>query len=1332
MLTAFKPDDNIYDMKKFYIRKNLIKLNSKKRKFPIINVKNSTSNIKIEPLTQREIHSNINLDTLNNSIRDNNFIPSRCKFSSKVLLNDSGLLNSNVNKNRSGFSSNVFLPKLNSLSNEKNKIKINHNKRCNYLYLKYEGEEFINEAKNKIYIQINPHKIINSIEKIIKNNKIYEIIFNKLNTNNNLQKPGKYLKININNNNLNSNVINNLSTNNNSLDNNNIINSNRNENNEIDNFLEENNYFSNSDTEYNSNEKYDYLIRTNKINVKKILLSNIVHNVYDHFIEIKDIKNEIIDKNEIKNELDNQISSLKTIFINKLKKESKTYINENNNSSNRATQTYKKINKIKIHSIKNFNHSQYNKNEDTFNSNNNLTNFNKFINNNKIKRGNKELLDLFKEKLNIQNFSSIHNLYNNIFNSTSNINRESFENNSIIKKKNCLNTFRKKIYNKEKNFFDSKENLLNNNSSNFNYLLNFYKQYKNINSDINIYSKNNMDYIFELGPKLHFVEFNEIIDEIESLSYNENEKNNYLENLLYFILKDESLYNKVKYQNSIMKKYLKFFSSKIKNKKKINIKKLGIIKNNFKTIQKKYNILGIIGNKLHKKIKTRIGKKNKNLTIDTITDIKNKREKSSKTKNKKKRKSEISKINIEEKNYNLTHSIIIDTETNSSEYSDVPSYISYSQIKKQKEEQSQKIKELIDKNKMNAEEIEKLIFKPNQKNEEKNINEKKYIQKIIKKNTIEQKNEKSIQTYEQNKNKNSDIKQKNDFEQKKDNKKLYLSSYNNSDKAKNTNLILQLESNDINNKENNEIYDVENKTDKNFNINNKSIEEIKKLSKNNFNQKSNSKIISNRNLIKMNLIKNVNENENKKKYDKINPKKMNYFSEKKLLNKFGGDSNSKKKSFHKSQDKKNIKNENEKESYVKPFKNKELISDNKNKKKRKISKSSFCDLIKLINDELNIPGRNNKLEINALNNSYDLFQRRKNYILNLDLKDDEELEENNKNDYFLKYYKENYNYHLENKKKLTSFNNQKEKNNFEKNKNEIIDKKYKTLSYFNIKNDSRLLLLRPILKYSLHQDHEQENLLGIINKLFKQDNIAKPSLNLNNSTNSLDSNISNNRDNSSEDIIKESKNISNSQNQIKKIIIKDDNIFLKRKKYISILERYPLLFFHKKYYRDDNDLLYSRRKGIFKKMKKKKRGMGFIEFMIEELNEMDEGNLTDDFENTIKENEKIRKKIKEKREEKRRKREEWNKKFNLFKSNIQKLKKMDELEFKNDSLKFIYKIKEEYERNQIIKLKQSKRINEFKKFLQNHKEKTKLINEYIMRQIIFKPNCIFSSDKIFQ
>ena len=654
---------------------------------------------------------------------------------------------------------------------------------------------------------------------------------------------------------------------------------------------------------------------------------------------------------------------------------------------------------------------------------------------------------------------------------------------------------------------------------------------------------------------------------------------------------------------------------------------------------------------MHKKIKIKIGTKKNNLSINTITDFQEDNEINNNKiiNNKKYRKSETFKINLKENA--LTDNKIIETETNSSEYSDVPSYISYSKVKKQKEEQSQKIKELKEKNEINDEVIEKFFFTRTEIKIEDKKSDKKLINKDNKKDNKKIKNinnkrrekEKIIKSIEQ---------QKYFME---NNKKKYIFSENNN---VNINKYGQQKFEETN----------DNNIDKSHDNNLNKMNEYKFITEKDYEWTNN---YNNKNNIRIKLNKNEKEKENESniKMNKSNYKKGKSISDKKNYNKYEDESYiknkkyliNKKKKMYKSQ--KNIQQfEEDKDS----FENKNIeISDKKNKN-RKMSKKSFNDLIFSINDELNIPGRNNKIPLRNLGNSLPLFNsRRKNYILN-SFDDDEDDFELYKNDSFF----EEYNPHIENK----GINIIEKNKKYEKLKSEIIENNYRTISYFNLKDDSRLVLLKPILKYTLYNDHEKSNLSNIINRLFQAKNKITFSLKLNSnrSRNSLKSNSSS--------VYPSEDNSGKNNNRIdiptkRKKKLKDDNAYVKRRVYKNITEKYSQQFFVKKYYKDDNDLLNSRRNRIYKiHSKKTKREVRFKEFMIEELNKINDGNLSDDFENTKKDNEKIRQYIKKKRDEKRRKMEEWDRKFKLFKSHVEKLKRMDDLEFKHDSIRFLYKI----------------------------------------------------------
>ena len=1373
MLSAFKPDDSVYDAKKFYKKKSMLKLKSKEnllpKKFNLPIINNNKNTISPDKFILTNLKSqNINLNLFDNShyniSNTYNYINNN-----EVIKN-----NSILNKDKKYLLSDNILPKLeentkNSFNQEKYKNILNNNfkekiNKCNYLYLKYDGEENFNGIKNQIIVRINPHKIINDLKKIIKDKKYSEKIINDLNSNINsdIHNKGKNFTSNINNlssTNKNNNMSTNLLTN--------ESNNNNNNNNNID-FIKDYlngdfNILSSSDNE--ETDYYEKYKRMNAIKIKNIFLSDIIKNVYKHMIEIRDKNNKLIGKEEIKSEFKNQINNLRNYFNAQIKIK-----NSENNMNAKANNSYKKMdekkynNKIKenkssIYSAYNNNNfNYYCKYKDSEEKENSKYSFKK-IKKNKIdninERDNKKLLKIFKEKLNIENYLSIHNIYNNILNLSSYNNETKKEKGNELKhhktkeKKNKveMNLFKKKILrNINLETKDNISNVINKTQKMYN-IPNFFREYKNIKQNININLDNNNQYIFEMSPKLHFVDFNEIINEIQSL----NNSNNNIENLFYYIITDESLYDKVKFNNSIIQKCVKLISSKIKNKANNLLKRIKKVKiNKNKDIIKEIDILKNIGNKLHKKIKIKIGtKKHKhNLTINTMNEF----QEDKMYKSAKYRKIETIKIKMEEKGINLTDGKIIETETNSSEYSDVPSYISYNQIKKQKEEQALKIKELREQNKINDEEIEKIIFKEKFEKEKEKEKKNNKIPKVNKINIISDKiNINNIKdeniptsTYESQQIKSiSKIKEINNQKNKNKNKRQ-SKIINNIDMKKfhriNTHNIIN--KNLINFNDNN-LDGLKEKTSTKHNITNNSISnnnnnsiinnkinDYKNITQNNFNLKENSNSNSKhqKNDIRINLYKKEKEKENtsKKKYAKINIQKKN-ISDKKSQNK--NETNSKSKSLSKNKSKsKKIKNEFDKTimSFKKDETNeingiskaKANLFNNKIEKKK-----SFSELMYLINDELNVPGRNNKLKIYKYSNSLPSFNKKRNiYILN-SLGDEES--EDFKSDSFLEEYNKNFENKALNTQKIIQKNE-----NFEKIKNKIMENKYKTISYFDLKEDSRLILLRPILKYTLYQNHQKDTLLNVISRLFKSNNNIKLSLNLNDSKNTIDEDNISSIDNISE-VNSSEYNDNNKQIPFKKFWIKDDGAFVRRKMYKNITEKYSQQYLKKKYSKDDNDLLHFRRIRINKRFKKIDRGMGFKEFMIEELNKIDEGNFSDDFENTKKENEKIRKQIQKKREEKKRRLEEWNRRFNLFKSYIQKLKKMDDLELKHDSIRFIYKEKEEYEKKQIFNLKQAKRINEYKAFLSKQKEKRNIIDKFFMGQLVFKPNCVFTSKNVF-
>ncbi len=116
MLSAFKPGDSIYDSKKFYIKKSMIKLKSKENIFskkfnlPIIN--NTKNNISPDKFILRNTKISFNNKNINLNLFDN----SQYNISNTLTYvnknNDTINNNKNLNINKKYLLSDNILPKL--------------------------------------------------------------------------------------------------------------------------------------------------------------------------------------------------------------------------------------------------------------------------------------------------------------------------------------------------------------------------------------------------------------------------------------------------------------------------------------------------------------------------------------------------------------------------------------------------------------------------------------------------------------------------------------------------------------------------------------------------------------------------------------------------------------------------------------------------------------------------------------------------------------------------------------------------------------------------------------------------------------------------------------------------------------------------------------------------------------------------------------------------------------------------------------------------------------------------------------------------------------------
>ena len=856
MLNALKPNESIYDVNKLYkkIRKIKIKKHEKK-------IKNEISLPKLPKLNnykilEKNLEKSISIITSKNSMKffDLNFLNDKSNFNN-IYSSPKYILSDNNNK--------IKLPKMDNkicFSENNSPKKSVEKKDCNYLYLKYEGNNNI-EIKRQIYIKIFPHKVIHSIKKIFNNNK--NTIINYLEKNIKT-KIDKYTTT--------SNLNNYLTTDYKTIeiDFNEIIKS------------EENKYILLTENRQTNNNKL--------FKIKNIFLENIIQNVIRHTIEIRNEKNKFILKGDIENEFIKQINLLRDFFVEEINNKKNKNIKKIKTKKN-ILKTYNKIIDINYDENNNYIDSILNKKNEGY-----LTERN----------GNIEIFNIFKNKLNLINNKSLHNLYYNIINN---------KNNNISKIEN-------KFQNKK---ISTDNNNKDNSKKNNNKIYNFYENYIKIKDDLNINKEKNLknkEYIFELSPNIKLVEFNEVFDEIDNINKNKknnNKKNINNEKLLFLMLSDD----KLNFKNFRNKNYLKIFN---KNKKEK-------IKRKNTEIKTKKDIIKLIGDKLHKKINLKIGRNKKNNTIYS-------------------QRTEYSKSRSESNSYNsfLTVNRYIYSETNSSVYSDIPSdlSISYTQLKKEKEEKSKKIRQLLENiDNYNLDEINNIydideLFLKQKKKEENNNEDDNINKKELKKNEnindkIEIKKEENIDDKLPNKSDENKISRKNVNIIKnkfinKSIKNFQIKDEKDKVKPKYPNIIRK----SINNQNSsNTINNIINKKDSNLDLNNKKdkTNSIKKgISIKEDKEDSEKKIINNK------KIKEAKETK-EEKVTKISINKKNKNIKKRKRRYF---------------------NDFEEDTYETE---KNVSSESENNFEEGKGKITYEKLMLLFIDKYNIPGKNNKIKI---------------------------------------------------------------------------------------------------------------------------------------------------------------------------------------------------------------------------------------------------------------------------------------------------------------------------------------------------------------------------------
>ena len=655
---------------------------------------------------------------------------------------------------------------------------------------------------------------------------------------------------------------------------------------------------------------------------------------------------------------------------------------------------------------------------------------------------------------------------------------------------------------------------------------------------------------------------------------------------------NETISNKIKFQDTKTQKFSNIFyeANKKYNKKEFSKRKIN-------KRMKNLDILKELGEKLHKKIKIKISrnKLNKNI-IETNTEYIDKENSSG--------------YYIENKTENKN----IFTETNSSLYSDIPSdlSISYSEIKKEKEQQINRIKELLEKNtknKRNKFNFDEFIFSQNDEKEKK--------EKIIKKKEIFTNKSKLIENDKKliengKKSKNININISNIFIQNKIKKSKKLFKFKLiDDDACNTTKMQQIKNIKENKKSIFQQTDINNEKNKNF-------EENIIKSKN-----SSKEVVQ---LIKKGTAKDI-----------IAPTKIE-------------------KDIRKTKKRKITKKRNDTD-----------ISKTEIKEYDSNVNAPYYRLMILINKNLNIPGKVNKIQTNLL------------------------FKSNSLND-------------IINSKCEISFENNNELN--------------KSFSFIETKNDKKLILLRPILKHCLDKRNKDIKVLkNTIYRLFSlSSNIIKDS------NSGKENEVENKK-------IKRKNFISfdyygnyESYTNHKKLIDKYFNKNIKSEEKFFYYDDNDLLLGSK-------DAI--KPKKFKKKINKNLGLKGFRQLMMEMKEEdKDSQSLWENFEKNKKlENEKIKEIIKKAKEKEKKMREENENRFKNFKSKINFLKSMNDEQLKYDAIRVIFKIKPSKEKLDI--LNKVKRINEYKNFIKNNEENKKETNKSILKNLFFQPNCIFHSDKIF-
>ena len=736
MLEAITPGDNIYNYRYNLQKKSNISLNynnqyQKINALPVIktfkdqmtatedirtcfNFNNSKiRNVNETTLLFNLIKNDNSPTTISNNLVTNNInkinpnffynrnnklksIPSKklTKSNSSAYMNPIQSINSNKSFTVLNFPGNNFNP----MNNKKLKHSFSQPKfgitqeyfeknKCNFLMLKYTGiDNSKNEIKKKKYLLINPHKVINSLKNYSMPNDVYgtkliDVIQQRINSGSyhnyrfNFSHQYQSIQISNNNNQSSRNINNNFTANKNSK----LIEEKKNTEQKkfngdfmkdiYDNFLLP-----------GADNKYNYTVH-------KIFLSHVLEKVCKKMVEIRAKNNKVITKEEIRKEYCNEVDNLRNSIITGQDYNIINKVYNINNNLNIISidlgRNYLKFNDMGIidesqeGNLKNTSIDDRDKDKQDLTLNilsqfdkSHISEINKKQTLESIetkykkihKKNNDELLSNIKDTMNLSNQSfSIHDSFINLYFKKIKLNSTKYRNN-ITSNKFYLK--KKLMYSRpmtKRSYFEEEDELNNVekfilNTKKIRYALNIKekKDERNLSFD----SEGNIKNYFEVGMKLNPVFFDDIYDQLrEQYNKNNNIKEKYEKKIKY------TEKNKAKQEKKIIQDISKLMH------KKINIKKGKFISVNENTKKKTDK---------HRKNRTEDNFYQKNMTRNI-----NKEFYSIKSNNE--------KILLTENNY-------IEMETNSSEFSDLPSELDseiFEMIKKKQEQKNREAEEGI-------------------------------------------------------------------------------------------------------------------------------------------------------------------------------------------------------------------------------------------------------------------------------------------------------------------------------------------------------------------------------------------------------------------------------------------------------------------------------------------------------------------------------------------------------------------------------------------------------------------------------------------------------------